>query len=61
MKILLLSLLLTLSVSCASQNIPSYSDSNENDRRQEFIQQRSNEAAGKNIYQGSGLQIYKRK
>lgn len=61
MKIVLLGLLQILSVSCASQNTESYNNSNENDRNREFIRPRSNEATGKNIYQGSELQIYKGK
>lgn len=60
MKILVTGLLLTL-LSCTSQNIQGDDTSHENNRNQEFIRQRSDEAAGRNIYKGTGFQIYKGK
>ncbi|MFP3835589.1 hypothetical protein [Chryseobacterium sp. SIMBA_028] len=61
MKNVILGVSVLLLASCASQTTQSQGSLNENERNMEFIQQRSNEAAGKNIYQGSGLQIFKSK
>lgn len=61
MKTIVLGLVLISLMSCTSQNVQSDNQEHENNRNQEFIQQKSNEAAGKNIYQGSGLQIFKSK
>lgn len=63
MKILISGLLLALFTSCGSQvqTMKNHTDSNENGQNQEFIRQRSNEALGRSIYDGSGLNIYKSK